>query len=93
MLRAAGFVVWLTAPADVLFARLAADPGTAGRRPALTPLDGLAEVVALLAAREPLYREVADAVIDAGGPSPEAVANRYLGNVGEITEGVRAKRA
>lgn len=73
-------VVWLTAAADVIRGRLAADPSTRDRRPALAGTaaggDPLAEVDAALAAREPLYREVADAAFDAGVESAARVAER-----------------
>lgn len=67
-------VIWLTAPADVIRARLAADPLTAARRPALAGADPLAEVEAALAAREPLYREVADAAFDTAAEPAEVAA-------------------
>ena len=54
-----GCVAWLTAPAEVIRHRLAADPTTATRRPGLSGADPLAEVDAALAFREPLYRECA----------------------------------
>lgn len=72
------FVVWLTASVEVIDARLCGDPSTAARRPALTGLPAREEIVRLLAEREPLYREVADAVVDAADPSPDAVASRIL---------------
>jgi len=73
-------VVWLTAPADTVHRRMMADPSTPQRRPSLGgapqsgPPDPLAEVTAALATRDPFYRECADAVIDASGDSPAAVA-------------------
>ena len=67
-------VIWLTAPADVIRARLAADPLTAVRRPALIGGDPLAEIETLLQNREPLYRETADVVVDAAAPVDEVVA-------------------
>ena len=78
-------IVWLTATADVVRRRLAADPTTAERRPALgspnsgTPSaagDPLAEVAATLAHREPLYRACADCVVDTSTATPAAVAAR-----------------
>ena len=69
-------VVWLRAPAGVLRDRLAADPATISRRPALGGGDVLDEVAAAVVAREPLYRAVADAVIDVTGDSPDRVAER-----------------
>ncbi len=74
-------VAWLTAPADVIRGRLAADPLTRDRRPALSAAasvagDPLAEVDAALASREHLYREVADAAFDTACEPPERVAER-----------------
>jgi shikimate kinase len=77
LLRSAGRpVVWLHAPADVVRARLAADPATAARRPALTGTDPLAEVDAALATREPLYQACADVAFDAAADPPDAIASR-----------------
>lgn len=67
-------VVWLTAQADVVRHRLAADPSTADRRPALAGVDPFAEVEATIAAREPLYRECADLEIDTARSAPESLA-------------------
>lgn len=77
LLRQAGRpVVWLTAPADVLRHRLAADPSTAARRPALAGGDVLDEVAAAVTAREPLYRSAADAAIDVSATPPTEVVAR-----------------
>jgi shikimate kinase len=78
LIRGAGFVVWLTAAPEVLWARLCADPATAARRPNLTAAGGAAEVRALVAAREPLYRALADFALDTGTLSPEAAADAIL---------------
>lgn len=74
----AGFVVWLTTSPEAAFARLQGDPTTAARRPNLTPKGGLEEVRTLIAAREPLYRECADFVIDTDRLSPDTVADAIL---------------
>lgn len=63
-MRAAGPVVWLRASPATIAARLDADPATRDRRPALTNHDPRDEIAALLAVREPLYREVATIIID-----------------------------
>jgi shikimate kinase len=78
LLRASGFVAWLVARPETIFYRLRSDPTTSWRRPNLTPAGGIEEVRTLLAAREPLYREVAHFVVDADAPSPEAVADAIL---------------
>ena len=70
-----GFVVWLTAPANVLWGRLQVDATTIERRPNLAQ-GGLAEVEALLAVREPLYRACADAVVDAASDRPDDIADQ-----------------
>lgn len=76
LLRATGFVVWLDAPAELLWDRISIDPTTAARRPNLAG-GGLDEVRALLAVREPLYAATAHAVVDASR-SPDEVAGDIL---------------
>lgn len=71
-------VIWLDVPADVVRARLAADPLTAIRRPALSGADPLEEVATALADREPLYRESADLRVDAGAESAAGLADRIV---------------
>jgi shikimate kinase len=80
-LRDAGRVVWLTAEAETLAARLRQDAATADRRPSLTgtaAATSLAEIVAVLQAREALYRACADFVAATEGRTPEAVADDVL---------------
>ena len=72
-----GFVIWLKAPASVLFERIQKDATTAERRPALTT-GGLAEIEQLLAVREPLYEQCAHMAIDCTELSPEEVVSRAL---------------
>lgn len=71
-LKRFGVVVWLSAPPEVLVERLRRDEG---ERPALTSSGLLDEVAGVLAAREPLYGEIADLVVDAAAPGPESVAS------------------
>jgi shikimate kinase len=71
-------VIWLTAPADVIRSRLAADPATRDRRPALTGRDPLAEIDDALTAREPLYRECADIAFDTAAAPAEAIVDRIV---------------
>jgi shikimate kinase len=74
-LRDFGFIVWLTAPPDVLVERLAADHRTLHGRPALSSAGTLDEIREILEVRTPLYRNLADAVIDTEGqPMNEIVA-------------------
>lgn len=73
---ARGRCVYVRCPAQVLAARLSADP-LHGQRPSLTgrPLDE--EVAEVLAEREPLYLSCADLVVS-GEEAPEAVAARIV---------------
>ena len=57
-----GYVVYLHAPADLLYQRTSRDRG----RPMLHAADPRARIDELLAVRDPLYREVADLVIETG---------------------------
>ena len=77
LLRRSGWVVWLTADPDTLWGRTQADGTTAERRPALT-VGGREEVVAVLRAREPLYRGCAHRAVQTAGRTPEEVAEEIL---------------
>jgi shikimate kinase len=58
-------VVYLSAEPEVLHRRIIADPATAAQRPGLTHLGGsVEEVRALLAHRQPLYRELKHIELD-----------------------------
>ena len=72
----AGIVVFLNAPAEVLHRRIESDGATAGRRPPLTRKGGFEETRELLERRLPLYREVADAEVDAAAGPPRVIAER-----------------
>jgi len=61
-LRARGFVVYLYATVDQLLVRTAKDRN----RPLLQTADPKARFEELLAVRDPLYREIADLVVDTG---------------------------
>jgi shikimate kinase len=78
LLRATGFVVWLKATPRTVWERLQGDPTTASRRPNLTPAGGFEEVQALIEARTPIYRDLADFTADTDAASPEALAAAIL---------------
>lgn len=79
LLRARGRpIVWLTASADVIQRRLAADPTTRARRPGLRGGDPLAEVAAVLEERLPLYRECADLAVDTSQATPVDLADQIM---------------
>lgn len=67
--RGRATVVYLRADAQTLRARLA--QGAGPNRPSLTGADPLDEIDEVLAQRDPLYRRIADAVIEPGGAAHE----------------------
>lgn len=67
MLKACGTVIWLDAPAQVLWERISADCASSASRPNLTSSGGLTEVEALLARRKGLYAAAADIIVPADG--------------------------
>ena len=72
LLRDSGaLVVWLTAPPEVLAARVAGQ----SHRPWLDQ-DPLEALTRLVAERAPLYAEVADEVVDVSTATPEQTAQR-----------------
>jgi shikimate kinase len=73
-----GVVIWLTAKAGVIQARLADDQATASNRPGLTGADALSEVTEVLEARAPLYRRAAQVVVDTTGLTIEQVVEQVL---------------
>lgn len=76
-------VVWLTAKPETSFARISQDATTAGRRPSLTQTaDGLAEAIALVARREPWYRECAKLVVATDERTPEQAADEIVAAFG-----------
>ena len=66
-------LAYLHAPAQVLRARL--EKADAGARPALTAAGVLDEVAALYAARDPVYRSLAQHTFEAGKVSPSQLAD------------------
>ena len=71
-MRETGVVIYLSAPAVILAARLAVDPGAA-QRPSLTGKGRLEEIEDIVRQREALYREVANYVVDAAKDVAEIV--------------------
>lgn len=77
LMKATGRVAWLTADVETLWRRISGDGTTAERRPALS-VGGREEVAQIVAQREPLYREVADRIVDTTGRSLEEVVADVL---------------
>ncbi len=81
LIRAAGPVVWLQASVDVLARRLGGDRSSTQRRPSLTGRPIAEEVTEVLAKREPLYRECATLIVDAGIERPAQMAERIARHI------------
>jgi len=84
-LRERGTVIYLYATVDQLLARTAKDRN----RPLLQTPDPRGRLQELLLARDALYREVADAVVDTGGRTARSAEKEILA---KIREPERAKR-
>jgi shikimate kinase len=82
-IKSSGMAVWLVASPEMIEPRLAADPNTAARRPALTTAGGAEEIRQLLEQREPLYRLCADLIVETDQCSPEQVADQIVRAVQE----------
>lgn len=72
-LKERGLVIWLTAPVEILAARLAADTLSASQRPTLTGQDIVLEIKQVLQEREPLYRAGSHFAVDTQRPLEELV--------------------
>lgn len=83
LIGASGVCVWLTASIDTIVQRIGSDSSSATLRPALSSLAPRDEVETLLREREPLYREVADLIVDTDGKSPEQVADEIISKLPE----------
>jgi len=77
-LRAVARMVWLTAPARVLWQRIKSDPSTGTTRPALSARSGEEEVEKLLEERRPFYEQAADLTVDTSGKTPCDLAEEIL---------------
>ena len=78
-LAARGTVVYLHAPPADLYERVRHDKN----RPLLATRDPLAKLESLYAERDPLYREVADLIVDTGMQSAQTLARHLLGRLEE----------
>jgi len=78
-LAARGTVVYLHASADDLYLRVRHDKN----RPLLATPDPRAKLEALYAERDPLYREIADLVVETGAQSAQTLARDVLSRLEE----------
>ncbi len=79
-LRARGLVVYLHAPLDMLVKRMRHDR----HRPLLQTADPRRTLEEILKAREPLYRETADVVVETSSRAPMTVAREIVKQLKDI---------
>jgi len=77
-MREDALVAHLDAPTDVLWRRMQTDPVTGEQRPALTDLDGKAEMETAARKRAPLYEAARHLVIDTEELDAEAAAEAIV---------------
>jgi len=77
-LRAVAVLVWLTAPAEVLYQRVSTDPASASSRPPLTDQSGVEEVRRLLDERGPLYQRACDFHVETVDRDPKEIAEEIV---------------
>ena len=80
-LKTVAALVWLKAPVEVLWRRIAEDPSTADSRPPLTDRPGIEEVRQMLAARHPYYERAADLAIETPDKKPRDIALEIAGHL------------
>jgi shikimate kinase len=71
LIRTTGHCIWLQGSAAELLQRISADSTTAERRPQLSRRSGYDEVVEILAAREPIYSQLAQLTVSTDHRSPD----------------------
>jgi len=86
VLTTAGHVIWLRASAETIHRRLEGDPQRTSQRPNLTGSGGFPEIVALLAQREPLYRQCAHGTVDTDDKAIDAIVEEILAQLPEATK-------
>ncbi|MDO5554451.1 MAG: shikimate kinase [Planctomycetia bacterium] len=80
-LKNMGFVVWLRASRETIFARMNGDDSNESRRPPLTDLKPLQEIDAVLAVRNSLYQETAHLTLKTDQCSLDELAHEIIRNL------------
>jgi len=84
LMKKSGKRVWLRATPETIKRRMMQDTDTEAFRPALTAKDSLAEVVATLAEREPLYEKAMDLFVDTDDRQVDEVCDAIIRQFGEL---------
>jgi len=78
LISGAGKTAYLNGSLDTLWSRIAGDEKSDDQRPALTDLEGRAEVEQVLTQRAPVYEACADYTIDVDELSPQEIADAIV---------------
>ena len=78
VLRGKGLFVWLTADGQTIVERMRSDGKCDGQRPPLSGEGLEAEVAAMTRKREPVYRGLADMMIDTSHKRIDEIANEIV---------------
>ncbi len=78
VISGSGTVVWLRAEPTTILARLRADDRTADRRPPLSNSGPLEEIMQILEARSPIYKQLADVTIHTDRRKPAELAEEII---------------
>jgi shikimate kinase len=81
VLRAAATLFWLTADAETIIGRMLNDCRGGELRPSLARTDVRDDVTVTLGKREPIYRQIADFIVDTSGKTIDAVVDEIYGIV------------
>lgn len=82
-LKRNGLFVWLCTAAETIAARMEKDAAGGAERPSLTGKPSVSETNAIMAEREPLYRDLADLVVDTTRIEGDHVAEAILTSLRE----------
>ncbi len=77
-LKSSGYVVYLNVPPEILWERTRLDKN----RPLLTVDNPLQRLRELFVARDPLYREIADRIVEGGRSSADSIVQHLLRELG-----------
>lgn len=91
ILKAKGVFVWLSARPEEIASRMGKDAADGAERPSLTGAPSVDEIRAVMAERDPLYRGIADLVVDTTGIDAAGVAEAIRAGLRErLPEAARA---
>ncbi len=92
-LKKKGFCVWLTADVKAIIDRMRSDKTSTTQRPPLSSDSLEQETAAILEARWPFYKEMADYTIDTSGKNIEAIVDEIVSAPGLRTYDQERSRA